>query len=414
MNSTLTIVIPALNEEAAIGDTIQRCLDSVEYVREAGGVGGVEIIVVSDGSTDRTEEIARSFAGVNVAVFAKNRGYGAAIKCGFELGSGDLLGFLDADGTCDPRMFAELCKAIHGGADIALGSRLGSGSGMPAIRYFGNKVFAWMLGVLSKRVVGDTASGMRVIRRDRLKDLYPLPDGLHFTPAMSARVLLENKLVLVEVPMPYAERVGQSKLSVARDGFRFLDAIARAAVCYRPGRILLLAVGVLALAAVVVAFSPVAFYLRFHRLEEWMIYRVALAFLLATVGAQVFCAAMVAQKVAASFYQRSAGAGIGDLLLRTVFSTRTRWVASAVLMATAILVAWPGIVQYVSTGTVDMHWSRVLLSSLLVIMVAVISVTSFLLGMVDLMDLQRSTRSRVGVPDRFFRSGGEGVTSSNR
>jgi phage gp37-like protein len=123
---------------------------------------------------------------------------------------------------------------------------------------------------------------------------------------------------------------------------------------------------------------------------------------------------MVAQKVAASFYQRSAGAGIGDLLLRTVFSTRTRWVASAVLMATAILVAWPGIVQYVSTGTVDMHWSRVLLSSLLVIMVAVISVTSFLLGMVDLMDLQRSTRSRVGVPDRFFRSGGEGVTSSNR
>lgn len=414
MNNTLTIVIPALNEEAAIGDTIRRCLDSVEYVCETGGVGGVEIIVVSDGSTDRTEEIARSFPGVVVAVFSKNRGYGAAIKCGFELGSGDLVGFLDADGTCDPRMFAELCMAIHGGADIALGSRLGSGSGMPAIRFFGNKVFAWMLGVLSKRVVGDTASGMRVIRRDRLKDLYPLPDGLHFTPAMSARVLLENKLVLVEVPMPYAERVGQSKLSVVRDGYRFFDTIVRAAVCYRPGRILLLVVGVLALAAMILAFTPVVFYLRFHRLEEWMIYRVALAFLFATVGAQVFCAAMVAQRVATSFYRRSAGAGVGELLLRTVFSRRTRWVASAVLILTAILVAWPGIVQYVSTGHVDMHWSRVLLASLLVIMTAVIAATSFLLGMVDLMDSQRDSRSRVEVPDRLFRPDGEGATSSNR
>ena len=74
----LTIVIPALNEEEAIGDTIRRCLDARSHIIESSTVREVEIIVVSDGSTDRTEEIARSFDDVTVLVFETNRGYGAA------------------------------------------------------------------------------------------------------------------------------------------------------------------------------------------------------------------------------------------------------------------------------------------------------------------------------------------------
>src|SRR5438270_11299898 len=98
---TLTVVIPALNEEEAIGSTIRRCLDARDEIKRAAGLDDVELIVVSDGSTDRTVEIARGFHDVEVIVFEKNRGYGAAIKEGFRHGRGDLVGFVDADGTCD-------------------------------------------------------------------------------------------------------------------------------------------------------------------------------------------------------------------------------------------------------------------------------------------------------------------------
>jgi glycosyltransferase involved in cell wall biosynthesis len=195
----LTVVIPALNEEDAIGSTIERCLAAREEIVRESPVDRVEIIVVSDGSTDRTVEIARAFDEVRVIVFEKNRGYGAAIKKGFEEGTGQLVGFLDADGTCDPNHFATLCRAIvEDEASVALGSRMGPQSQMPRVRRLGNRIYALLLSALSNRVVSDTASGMRVIRRDALPQLYPLPDGLHFTPAMSARVIMDDRLKIVE------------------------------------------------------------------------------------------------------------------------------------------------------------------------------------------------------------------------
>ncbi len=116
-----TIVIPALNEEEAIGDTIRRCLQARPQIQAYAGLSDVEIVVVSDGSTDRTAEIAQEFEGIRVIVFPQNRGYGAAIKEGWRQGSGTLLGFLDADGTCDPKYFAEMCRlAIDESADVVL------------------------------------------------------------------------------------------------------------------------------------------------------------------------------------------------------------------------------------------------------------------------------------------------------
>jgi hypothetical protein len=205
---TLTVVVPALDEEQAIGSTLRRCIAARAQIMAEAGLGAVEIIAVSDGSTDRTEAIAREIDGVSVLVFEKNRGYGTAIQTGFAYGRGELVGFLDADGTCDPLFFGPLARAVVDGADLALGSRMGRDSEMPRIRAVGNAIFAWILGILAKQRLEDTASGMRVIRRSALPDLYPLPAGLHFTPAMSARALLEGKLRLVELPMPYAERVG--------------------------------------------------------------------------------------------------------------------------------------------------------------------------------------------------------------
>ncbi|HXK26568.1 MAG TPA: glycosyltransferase family 2 protein, partial [Myxococcota bacterium] len=209
----LTLVIPALDEEEAIGATLERCLSARDAITASGGVERIEIVVVNDGSRDRTEEIARGFEDVTVLGFDRNRGYGASIQSGFAHGSGDLLAFMDADGTCDPASLAILCRAIdEQQADVVLGSRMGEGSAMPVVRAIGNALFAGILGILARQRIRDTASGMRVLRRAALADLTPLPDGLHFTPAMTARILLEGKLRLVELPVPYAERVGRSKL----------------------------------------------------------------------------------------------------------------------------------------------------------------------------------------------------------
>ncbi len=401
-SQSLTIVIPALNEEEAIGSTIERCLAARPHIQQAGHVGEVEIVVVSDGSTDRTEEIARRYQEVGVLAFQRNRGYGAAIKAGFAHGRGTLVGFLDADGTCDPRVFADLCQALEKqDADVAIGSRMGPESEMPRIRAVGNTIFAWMLGLLSRRAVGDTASGMRVLRRDRLPDLYPLPDGLHFTPAMSARVLIEDQLKLVEVPMPYAERVGRSKLSVVRDGLRFFRVILQAAMCHRPARPLLALAGGLGLLAGVAGAAPAALYLREGRLEEWMIYRILLASLLTTGMALLLCAAVVAEHVSALAYRRAPRSAGVTGLVRRLFTPRGRLLGGLLLLAGALLVAWPGVVEYVGTGEVSMHWSRAVLAAQLLVLAGVLSITTFLLNMTSLIRAQQAERAPVEPPDRI-------------
>jgi hypothetical protein len=98
---------------------------------------------------------------------------------------------------------------------------------------------------------------MRVVRRDALPALYPLPDGLHFTPAMSARVLLSNDLSLREIDMPYSERAGESKLRPGKDGLRFLQVIVKTAVLFRPSRVLGLVSIPLFVAAIALLAAPV-------------------------------------------------------------------------------------------------------------------------------------------------------------
>ena len=208
--------------------------------------------------------------------------------------------------------------------DLALGSRLGPDSEIPLVRTIGNTAFALILGLLSRRRVNDTASGMRVIRRSALPDLYPLPDGLHFTPAMSARVLLEAKLEMIELPMPYAERQGRSKLSVWKDGVRFLRSILQAAVTFQPARPLLYLAGLLGLAALFVASEPALYWLRRGELLEPMIYTILMASLLTTFMAIGVCTAVVADRVAATAHYRPAGASGALSWLAPLFSNRGR------------------------------------------------------------------------------------------
>jgi glycosyltransferase involved in cell wall biosynthesis len=373
---TLSVVIPALNEEESIGQTVQRCLNARDRIRRVGRVDDVTITVVSDGSTDRTAEIAREIASrepsVSVIVFEKNRGYGAAIKEGFARSTGELVSFLDADGTCDPNYFGELCDALQrAGAAVALGSRMGPGTQMPRVRRLGNTVYALLLGSLSGQSVSDTASGMRVIRRDALNALYPLPDGLHFTPAMSARALMSNQRI-VEVAMPYAERVGESKLHVMRDGVRFLFAIRDAVLLYRPTKIFGMASAVCLLMALLWGMYPVEFYLRNHRLEEWMIYRLLLCGLLCTSAFGLTSAGVLSDQVLTLVYNRQPS--FWTNLMNGLFARTRLLVGAAILTASAVALVWPGLSEFVSTGHVTMHWSRSVVA-LFLLQLALLSVT---------------------------------------
>lgn len=238
--NALSVVIPALNEADGIADIAGRVLGTRQALAAAGL--DLELIVVDDGSTDATAATAEAIDGVRVIRHPRNRGYGAAIKTGFRAARGELLAFLDADGTYPPEAFPDLCRALATRqADIVVGSRMaGEQSGMPWVRRLGNRFFARLVSLTTGQRISDSASGQRVLRREVLARVYPLPDGLNFTPVMTTRAIHEG-LAMIEVPIRYDERVGRSKLSVIHDGRRFLTTILWTAMGYNPGRVLALA-----------------------------------------------------------------------------------------------------------------------------------------------------------------------------
>jgi glycosyltransferase involved in cell wall biosynthesis len=251
--TSLSVVIPAYNEENGIAAIMQRVL-AIRADLTKVGVEELELLVVDDGSKDQTAKVASDLAlseqGVRLIQHQHNRGYGAALKTGFSNAKGDLIGFLDADGTYPPEFFPQLCNEAINGSDLVIGSRMsGTESKMPLTRKVGNLFFATLLTLIGRQRVSDSASGMRVFKRQVLERIYPLPDGLNLTPVMSTRAIHEG-ICMTEVPIPYEERMGNSKLSVVRDGSIFLQSIIWTVLMYNPVRIL----GLIGLAGLALAF----------------------------------------------------------------------------------------------------------------------------------------------------------------
>jgi len=216
------------------------------------GIDRMELIVVDDCSKDRTGEIVRQYVdrGVVLIQHKVNRNYGGALKTGFRHAKGNYLAFMDADGTYPPEYYPNMFQALlEQNADLVIGSRMaGIESEMPLTRRIGNTLFAGLVTMIGNVHITDSASGQRILKRDVLEKLYPLPDGLNFTPVMSTRALHED-LKMIEVPIRYEERAGESKLSVVRDGLRFLFTILGTAAAYNPVRLL----GGLSVIAVILA-----------------------------------------------------------------------------------------------------------------------------------------------------------------
>jgi len=354
----LLFVIPALNEEQSIESIIQRSLNACENIIKNSSVTEVRIVVVSDGSTDNTVAIAQKYTNkIGLVVFEKNRGYGAAIKAGWDSEEADLLGFLDADGTCDPLFFVDLCNIItQSGADVALGNRLNKDSQMPFVRRLGNTMFSVLLSLASNKRVKDTASGMRVIRKTALKQILPLPDGLNFTPAMSARVILGKSFKIVEKDMPYQEREGESKLHIWKDGKRFLFAILENIFLYIPYRIYSL-LGILMLFFAVIVIWPYGqFYIKNSFLEDWMIYRFIVSTVASLMGILLLCISNFTHNIVHFTLQPEVKRK--KSLYYYIFE---HWLAIALgvlFYAAGTLLIYRSLFVRFTTGHTNEHWSR--------------------------------------------------------
>ena len=333
--TVLSVVIPAYNEEHGIAEIASRVL-SVGPALKKVGVDRLELLVVDDGSRDRTAEVAHKMAGVTLIRHPKNRGYGAALKTGFSKASGELIGFLDADGTYPPEYFPQLCQVALDGADLVIGSRMaGEESKMPVTRRVGNFFFANLLSVLSHQKVTDSASGMRVFKREILRQVYPLPDGLNLTPVMSTRALHEG-VNIKEVPIPYSERVGRSKLSVIRDGSIFMQSMLWTVLSYNPVRILgLLGLGGLGVASIVFLWI---LYIRFINgvtvLSPWGVAALFLALISTITGVNLLALGITFNYLVALFYKTPIRQGLfGKPIFKTPLDRQFGWMGLAAIFS---------------------------------------------------------------------------------
>lgn len=367
--TTLSVVIPAYNEEHGITEIVERVM-AVKDSLTGAGVDDLELLVVNDGSKDKTEQVLMQLApkhpGMRVICHERNKGYGAALKTGFAQARGELVGFLDADGTYPPEYFPQLCQSALDGAELVIGSRMsGADSKMPVTRRIGNFFFANLLSLVGWQKVTDSASGMRVFHKNILQRMYPLPNGLNLTPVMSTRAVHEG-LKMVEVPIPYSERVGRSKLSVVRDGYTFLQSILWTVLSYNPVRIL----GIIGMIGVVIA-ALVGVGILVARLGgttalgPWGIFAFASAVVAGVAGVSVFALGATFNHLVSLFYKRPIRQGLfGKPVFKKPLENNFGWMGLAGI-AGGILVAVLGLVLGINSLDTARIWFYLLVSAMM-------------------------------------------------
>jgi glycosyltransferase involved in cell wall biosynthesis len=227
---SISVIIPAHNEEIGLPEVI----DGLRARMQACG-RPFEIIVVDDGSSDRTASVAGS-RGVTVLSHKSNRGYGAALKTGIRAATGAHILICDGDGTYPPEAIPTLIDQIDD-HDMVVGARTGPSVDIPLPR----RVAKWFLRrlaiYLSESDIPDLNSGLRVFRRQAALDYFAiLPSGFSFTTTITLAMLCNEGSVMY-VPINYGKRRGRSKIRPLRDSFNFFTLILRTILYFNPLKI---------------------------------------------------------------------------------------------------------------------------------------------------------------------------------
>jgi glycosyltransferase involved in cell wall biosynthesis len=222
----VSVIIPARDESAAIGATVRG-------VRAA--LADAEIIVVDDGSTDGTGELARA-EGAVIVRHQYSRGNGAAIKSGARAARGDVLVFIDGDGQHDPGDIPRLLHEIGQGHDLVVGAR-GAQSQSSVFRLLGNSVYNLLASWIVGRRVPDLTSGFRAARAALFREFIDLyPNGFS-CPTTSTMAFFRAGYSVCYVPIQAARHSGASHIRLLRDGGRFFVIIFRIGTLYSPLKI---------------------------------------------------------------------------------------------------------------------------------------------------------------------------------
>jgi glycosyltransferase involved in cell wall biosynthesis len=227
-HSSLSIIIPAKNEAAVIGDV-------VASVR--GIYPDAEILVVDDGSTDETAAFAKR-AGATVVGHPVSLGNGAAIKAGARAANGEILIMMDGDGQHKAEDIPALLAKLDAGYDMAIGAR-DSGSHAGVGRLAANGLYNVFASMISGHRIPDLTSGFRAVRADLFKRfLYLLPNGFSY-PTTITMAFLRSGFPVTFVSIKALGRTGNSHIRPIRDGLRFLAIIFKIATLYAPLKVFL-------------------------------------------------------------------------------------------------------------------------------------------------------------------------------
>jgi glycosyltransferase involved in cell wall biosynthesis len=226
----ISIVIPACNEEKAIEMT----LTGIESVMRPLGIQ-YEIVVIDDGSTDRTAEIAAA-KGVKLIRHSVNKGYGASLKSGIRAASYEHILMIDADGTYPFDQIPLLIKEAEN-YDMVVGARTGRDVKISSVRRPAKFILNRLADYLAETKIPDLNSGLRIFKKDVvLRFFYILPSGFSFTTTITL-ALLVNDYSVSFVPINYYKRIGKSKIRPVKDTFNFMLLIIRTVLYFNPLKI---------------------------------------------------------------------------------------------------------------------------------------------------------------------------------
>lgn len=232
----LSVIVPAFNEAEGIRAVIDR-------LREVLGSGlslDYEIVVVDDGSTDGTGQIAEEAGGVTVVRHDQNRGYGAALKTGISHARHGLVCITDADGTYPVERIPDLvARMAEKGCDMVVGARTGPDVYIPSVRRPAKWVISKLANFVSGVSIPDLNSGLRIFGRDACFRFYSiLPEGFSFTTTITL-AMLQSGYRVEYVPISYAKRVGSSKIRPVRDVLWFTQLVLSMALYFAPLKVFL-------------------------------------------------------------------------------------------------------------------------------------------------------------------------------
>ena len=231
----ISVVIPAFNEERSISETVR----NVRAVLDGARMTDAEILIVDDGSSDETGELARRM-GATVVVNPHNAGYGYSLKTGIAKARFDTIVITDADGTYPIDNIPELVDIYRRGFDMVVGARSGAHYRGSRIKWPMRRILRFLVEWTTGRRIPDINSGLRVFSRVTVMEYFGhLCNTFSFTTSLTLAYMMTSKFVTY-VTIPYAERVGSSKVRLWKDSLRTFQFIIQAITYYNPLKIFLL------------------------------------------------------------------------------------------------------------------------------------------------------------------------------